>query len=187
MAIDRSAESAEHQPDLTQFVLPPSFSALFGETTTRALATWSVSPEIETEVSVPIAALLLIAAAMATRAPSVGVWIGVTLVALVLSFGPTLHAFGRAWPVAGLETLPYSWVTALPGLDFLRTPPRFMQIGFVAIAAAAALGLTRLAGAAKGGCARRDRLAPRARRSLADRVARAIAPADAGLLPADRR
>ena len=106
MAIDRSAESAGHQPDLTQFVLPPSFSALFGEITTRALATWNVSPEIETEVSVPIAALLLIAAAMATRAPSVGVWIGVTLVAVVLSLGPTLHAFGRAWPLRDLRRCP---------------------------------------------------------------------------------
>ena len=145
MAIDKSAESASHQPDLSQFVLPPSFSAIFGEQTTAFLQQWNVSPEIETEVSIPIVALLLIAAACIMTPRTVGPWVAVAIAAVTLALGSTVLVLGRSWPAGGAPVMPYTWITALPGLDFLRTPPRFMQVGFVGIAAAAAIGLTQLA------------------------------------------
>ena len=95
-------------------------------------------------MSVPIAALVLVAAALVLKPRTAGVWIAIAAVAVTLSLGPTLMAFGRSWSVGGPAVMPYTWITALPGLDFLRTPPRFMQIGFVGIAAAAAIGLTSL-------------------------------------------
>ena len=145
MAIDKSAESASHQPDVSQFALPPSFSALFGEKTMALLAQWNVAPEIETEVSIPIAALLLVVAACIVTPGTAGPWIAIAIGAVTLALGPTMLVFGRSWPASGAAVMPYTWITAFPGLDFLRTPPRFMQIGFVGIAAAAAIGLTRIA------------------------------------------
>jgi hypothetical protein len=140
MAIDRSAESIGHQPDLLQFVLPPTFSRLFGGWSGATLAASGLRPEIETEVAIPLAALVLCAVALVRAPRAAGVWMAVGGFAIVLAVGPSLR-------VAGSDTaipMPYAWLTALPGLDFLRTPARFMQVAFVAIAAAAAVGLDAL-------------------------------------------
>ena len=137
MAIDRSAESVVHQPDLLQFVLPPTFSRVFGQWSTATLAPYGITPEIETEVAIPLVAIALCIVALVRTPRQTALWIAVAGFAIALSFGPTLR-------VAGADTgllMPYGWITALPGLDFLRTPARFMQIAFVGVAAGAALGL----------------------------------------------
>jgi len=138
MSIEPGGASLPDGPDLVQFVMPPTFSAWFGPSVTSTLARWQVTPATETEVSVPLVALALIGAALVSCPSRAAVWIAVAIAAVVLSLGPTFHAFGVLHD--GI-TLPYSWLTALPGFGFLRTPARFMEIAFVAIAAAAAIGL----------------------------------------------
>jgi hypothetical protein len=140
VVVDRQSETASHQPDAVQLVLPPSFSQMFGDWTSATLAARGIQPEIETEVAVPlIVAILCLAAVIKDRQRSL-LWIAIATAGVVLSLGPTLR-------VAGSETgvpLPYAWIAALPGLDFLRTPSRFLQIGFVGLAAAAGLGVRAL-------------------------------------------
>ena len=140
VVVDRRSETASHQPDALQLVLPPSFSQVFGDWTSARLATRAIRPEIETEVAVPLMVVLLcLVATIKDRRRSL-IWITIASAGVVLSLGPTLR-------VAGSETgvpLPYAWIAALPGLDFLRTPSRFLQIGFVGLAAAAGLGVSAL-------------------------------------------
>jgi hypothetical protein len=142
MAIDRSAESIGHQPDVLQFVLPPTFSRIFGGWSTTTLAGYAITPGIETEVAIPIAAIGLCVIALVRTPRHAAVWLAIAGLAIVLSLGPTLRAGGVD---TGLP-MPYGWITALPGLDFLRTPARFMQVAFVGVAAAAALGCHAIAG-----------------------------------------
>lgn len=140
VVVDRQSETASHQPDAVQLVLPPSFSQMFGDWTSATLAARGIQPEIETEVAVPlIVAILCLAAVIKDRQRSL-LWATIATAGVVLSLGPTLR-------VAGSETgvpLPYAWIAALPGLDFLRTPSRFLQIGFVGLAAAAGIGVSAL-------------------------------------------
>jgi hypothetical protein len=61
--------------------------------------------------------------------------------AAVMSFGPDVHARGRAVAVSNLYTLFYDYV---PGFDGLRVPARYAMIGTLALAALAALGVTAI-------------------------------------------
>jgi hypothetical protein len=140
MAIDRSMESVGHQPDLVQFVLPPTFSRVFGEWSAATLTASAVRPEVETEAAIPLAALALGAVALVHARRAAGAWIAIGVFGILLSIGPSLR-------IAGVDTtmpMPYAWIAALPGLDFLRTPARFMQVAFVGIAAAAGVGFGTL-------------------------------------------
>jgi len=141
--IDRSAESLGFRPDLLEFFFPPTHSILFGEITARILPRIGIMPTIETTVSLSWVALPLVAIALLRKRKQTGVWASLAGIWLVLALGPTLQVFGRETfthydlPVI----LPYAFLTELPGLNFLRTPGRLMQMGFVATGIVAAGGL----------------------------------------------
>jgi hypothetical protein len=84
--------------------------------------------------------MALCAVAFVHTRRTAGAWIAIGAGATVLSLGSSLH-------IAGMDTtitMPYAWLAALPGLDFLRTPARFMQVAYVGIAAASAIGFGAL-------------------------------------------
>jgi hypothetical protein len=137
IAIDRSGEAMAHQPDAMQLALPPSFSRAFGAWTAATLTRQQIAPRNETEVAIPAAAVLLIAAAAVGAPRRAAVWLAIAGGGVLLSLGATLRLAGHDSGVP----LPYAWVSSLPGLDFFGTPARFMQIAFVGIAAAAAMGV----------------------------------------------
>ncbi len=75
VVVDRQSETASHQPDAVQLVLPPSFSQMFGDWTSATLAARGIQPEIETEVAVPlIVAILCLAAVIKDRQRSL-LWV----------------------------------------------------------------------------------------------------------------
>jgi hypothetical protein len=91
---------------------------------------------IETAVNIPIAAIVLMFFA---RRQGAGVWLLIGGVFSILALGPVLL-------VAGTEIMPmpYRLLAKLPGFDVMRTPGRFMMIGSVGFALAAALGLASM-------------------------------------------
>ncbi|HEX6384895.1 MAG TPA: hypothetical protein VF177_09510, partial [Anaerolineae bacterium] len=143
---DRNFDSYTFQPDAIEFILPPAHGRLLGPAVTEFFASNHVSQNIETTVSLSYVALVLCAIALVKSGKAARVWLLFTLLWVVLALGPALKVMGRLHfteyhlPVI----LPYALFTALPGLDFLRTPGRFMQMGFVGFGIAACFGLTWL-------------------------------------------
>jgi hypothetical protein len=74
-------------------------------------------------------------------------YLAATLAIVVLCMGPEFRAGDRVV----LESAPYRWLLVLPGFEGLRVPTRFWMIGAMCLAAAAALGLDRLAPASRRG------------------------------------
>ena len=139
---NNNTEAFQHQPDLLQFFLPGTFARVLGPRLAGILAPMTVAP-IETAVFVGWAALLLCLLAAVGRQRPARRWLLLTLFSALIALGPTLKIAGQDHfteynlPLA----LPFALLTALPGLDFWRTPGRFMFVGFVGIAVAAGYGL----------------------------------------------
>lgn len=131
-------------PDLLQYLLPPHESRLFGAASDAILTRYSPDTKLnsETAVSLALVALPLCVLAARARRPARR-WLVLAASCVVFSLGPSLRLAGRATfteydlPII----LPYAFLTGLPGLDFMRAPGRFMMLGFVAFAIAAAFGL----------------------------------------------
>jgi hypothetical protein len=140
---DRNFDSYTFQPDLLEFLVPPAHSLVLGPAVTRFLAQRHVGQGMETAVSLSWVGLALSGLALARGPRAARLWLLFTLIWVILSLGPSLKVAGDLefteynLPII----LPYAYLTALPGLDFLRTPGRFMQIGFVGLAITAAYGL----------------------------------------------
>jgi hypothetical protein len=90
-------------------------------------------------------AILVIIALSRGRKPALA-WVGFTMAFAMLSLGPTLRVFGRIWYGAIKPfVMPYGVLTTrVPGFGFMRTPARFMLIGAIGLAMAAAIGLQYL-------------------------------------------
>ena len=71
-------------------------------------------------------------------------FVGITLLALVLSFGPTLNLEAYGLKPTGIS-LPYQWFYRLvPGFDALRVPYRFGQLMMLGLAVLAGYGVARI-------------------------------------------
>ena len=144
--LGRNFDSFTFQPDVIEFILPPAHGRLLGPAISRFLQGHGVSQGIETTVSLSWIGLVLCGIALAKGGNRARLWLLFTFIWVVLALGPALKIMGRlefteySLPVI----MPYALFTALPGLDFLRTPGRFMQIGFVGFGIAACFGLAWL-------------------------------------------
>jgi hypothetical protein len=146
ISVSRSLESFQNQPDVVEFVLPSYFSHFFGRTVLEFLARYDVKPTIETTVSLSLTGLLLSLLALLQGKKEGRWWVLFTLIFVLLAMGPVLKLLGRRnFTEYGLPViLPYALVTQLPDMGFMRAPGRFMMIGFVTFAMAAAYGLAWL-------------------------------------------
>jgi len=70
-----------------------------------------------------------------------GVFSAITLFAIVMSFGPEIHAKGRVVATANVYTVFYNLV---PGFDGLRVPARYATIVALGLAALAAIGVAAI-------------------------------------------
>ncbi|MCU1383935.1 MAG: rane protein [Acidobacteria bacterium] len=70
-----------------------------------------------------------------------GIFSIITLFAIVMSFGPDIHAMGRAVTTTSLYALFYDHV---PGFDGIRVPARFAMIATLGLAALTALGVAAI-------------------------------------------
>ncbi len=141
--VDNGLQSYEHHPDLAEFFLPSQYSILFGPTVLDFLGRFGITPSVETAVSLVYTGLVLAALGAARGGRRALVWLLFTLVFFVLALGPVLKALGqKEFTLYKLPIiLPYAVVSDLPGMAFMRTPGRFMMMGFVGFAVLAAFGL----------------------------------------------
>lgn len=144
--LDRNLDTYTFQPDLIEFVLPPGHGLLLGPAVTSFFQAHNVSQSIETTVSLSWIGLILCGIALVKGARAARIWLLFTFIWVVLAVGPVLKIMGQLqFTEYGLPIImPYAFFTGLPGLDFLRTPGRFMQIGFVGLGITACFGLAWL-------------------------------------------
>lgn len=142
-------ESYGNQADFIQFFVPATFvSRFFGPFFADFLnqyATWGAEIN-ETTLFMSWLVLLLSFLALLSGNKKARGWFLFVLFFFILSLGPRLKLLGQTeftqynLPII----LPYAFFTSLPGLGFLRTPGRFMQMGTVGLAITASFGLTWL-------------------------------------------
>jgi hypothetical protein len=146
IVVDKRLESFSNHPDLIEFLLPPRSGQLLGQRTAQFQITLGVNPSIETTVALTRTAVFLCFVALASGSKPARRWMMLSLLCVVLALGPTLKVLGRDH-FTGYDlpiVLPYAFLTTLPGLGFMRTPGRFMLLGFVGFGIGAGFGLTRL-------------------------------------------
>lgn len=142
--VDKRLEAGEFAPDLVGFALPRATSRFFGQPA-AFLANHEIKRTIETTIALGWLPALL--ALFALRDRRAWPWLLFTLSCMIMALGPFLKAFGqRGFTVYYIQVaLPYAFLTSLPGLEFMRTPGRFMLLGAVGLALCAAFGAAWLA------------------------------------------
>jgi hypothetical protein len=123
-----------HQPRLWSTVLPSGA----GE---KELFPGLIVVVLALCVMVPAAPRAGNAAGLVPAGVGIPLYLGIGVVAFVLSMGPE----PALWDGVRLSTGPYAWLGAIvPGLDGLRAPARFATVVHLALAALAAYGAVRL-------------------------------------------
>ncbi len=135
------AESTQFQPDLLQFFIPNGFGVFPLGRYLNALLTPTVNTIIETAVYLTWTAMALAVVAFWKARRQAGAWLLILGVSMLLALGPTLRVMGESWLTQLQIPLPYAGLNTLPGFNLMRTPGRFMLLGAVGLAAAAAIGL----------------------------------------------
>jgi len=146
LLIDKNLETVNYQPDLIEFFLPSRFSLLFGASVTNFLRIHDFPWSIETTISLSYSGIILCILAFIGGHKSARTWLLFVLCYMIFTLGPFLKIFGEhQFTEYNLPIiLPYAFLTALPGFDFMRTPGRFMLMGFVGVGITSSFGLTRL-------------------------------------------
>ena len=145
--VDHNRASLVYQPDAAMLFLPtPGASRFFGTTVNHLLQARQVEPTIETAIYLSWTGLLLAGIIWLRGNNWSRGWLLISMVLIILSLGPRLQLLGKntfteyQLPII----LPYALLTALPGLEFMRVPGRFMMIGYVAWGVTASMGLAWL-------------------------------------------
>ena len=141
---DVGAESTQFQPDLLQFFIPNGFGVFPLGRYLNALLTPEVNTIIETAVYLTWTAIALAVVAFWKARRQAAAWLLILGVSMLLALGPTLRVMGDSWLTQLQIPLPYAGLNTLPGFNLMRTPGRFMLLGAVGLAAAAAIGLDQV-------------------------------------------
>ncbi|HET6443809.1 MAG TPA: hypothetical protein VFI27_04435 [candidate division Zixibacteria bacterium] len=142
--VDMNQATINYQPDFIELLIPAPNSRLLGEAALQVIWKFNlVTNSVETWIYVTGTGLFLALVALFSRQKRALPWLLFFLIMALLALGPSLQLFGRRqFTEYGLEIiLPYALLTALPGLEFLRTPGRFMMVGSIGLAMGAAFGL----------------------------------------------
>lgn len=137
--VDRNIESLFHQPDVLAFITPIDFGFASG-----AFSAFSQKfHRFEGYVFLTWTGIFLLLVALLKNRRGSLTWLVLSVSSIVFALGPRLSFAGTTkfteyeLPVM----LPYALLTGLPGLDYMRTPGRFMLIGYAALAIVMAYGL----------------------------------------------
>jgi hypothetical protein len=139
-AVVSNQESIKYMPDLTGFFSSNVPSRLISQVTGEKV------PISTSLVSLFWTGMLLCVIAWIGGKRPARRWFTFTVLVILFSLGPFLELFGKTrftdyqLPII----LPYAFLSSLPGLDFMRTPPRFMMIGFVGFSILSSFGLDAL-------------------------------------------
>ncbi|MBX2997416.1 MAG: hypothetical protein KF893_02810 [Caldilineaceae bacterium] len=140
--VDRNIESLLHQPDVLAFIIPIDFG--FAASTFSAFS--QEFHRFEGYVFLTWTGIFLLLVAFLKNRRSSLAWLVLSVSSIVFALGPRLSFAGTTkfteyeLPVM----LPYALLTGLPGLDYMRTPGRFMLIGYTALGIVMAYGLQAL-------------------------------------------
>lgn len=146
--VDANIQSVGNQPDASEFLLPASHSVVFGHQIVTFLRERGHKPAIETAVSLSWTGIFLgLIAALRVKKES-RIWWVFALLMIIMAIGPSLKWLGqRTFTEYEMPlVMPYAFLTALPGFEFMRAPGRFMMIGYVPLGITAAYGLRWLTG-----------------------------------------
>ena len=135
------AHRLAHSADLLSFFAPPHDHPLLPQASNRPGVD---EPPLHDYLSLGYAALLLsvVGAWTARKSPGVKFWVGLALLALLLSMGPQLQV-GRH--LTGVP-LPFRLLEPLPGLDAIAKPERLVVLARLCMGVLAAWGAARLLG-----------------------------------------
>lgn len=161
MVVKLGEQTKFYSPDLLHLIVPsihqaiggraiyPEYEVAISDLTRRSsIASLTARKNdwygsgIETAVTIPIAAIVLMFFARRRRADGADgprTWLLLGAVFSILALGPMLRLAGTQ-----MMPMPYRFLAKLPGFDVMRTPGRFMMIASVGFAVAAALGLASL-------------------------------------------
>lgn len=145
--VNSNLDSLHFQPDALELFLPnPGVSRFFGAAVLDFYARHGIGPTIETAVYLSWVGILLGAIVLWRGNRQSRGWLLLSILFAVLALGPRLQILGRTHFTEHQLPLimPYALLTALPGLDFMRVPGRFMMVGYVVWALTASLGLLQL-------------------------------------------
>ncbi len=145
IAVDRVHLASYLQPDLIQFLVPHSWSLLFGLMTAPFFDS-EIHWDMDKEVYVSWIGMVLCLVALIRGDKRARCWILFLSLCVLLALGPSLKILGRDYLAeSGMPiVLPYAFLTALPGFEFMRSPGRFMLIGAVGLGISASFGLAYL-------------------------------------------
>ncbi len=144
--VNKNHESVNFQPDAIQFVVPHKQTGRFLGTVFFEFLSSYASPSHETAVYIAWTTIFLTFMGYKNRNKSIRKWFWFAFFFVILSFGPTLTILGKT-NFSKFEIpilMPYAFLVSLPGLEFLRTPGRFMFVAYVGISILSAFGLKRL-------------------------------------------
>ena len=137
-------QSAQHQVDLLEFFVPADLGILPFRDFVMQLLPGQIIPDLETAAYLSWLGLILCGIALWRAPRQAAIWLIMLLVAMVFALGPALKVAGQN-QLPGFEAfMPYSLASNLPGFGYMRTPGRFMFLGYTAFAACAAIGLDQL-------------------------------------------
>lgn len=135
----RNLESFSYQPDLVQLFVPGWTSRFLGPSFAVFLTPYTQSG-LETAVFLGWTVLLLCSFAVGSKRARP--WLLFAFLSVLIALGPDLKIMGRDYRLPVI--MPYAFLTSLPGMEFWRTPGRFMLVGFVAFGISSCFGLVHL-------------------------------------------
>ena len=146
VSVDKYLESFQFQPDLVQFFLPSTLTNRWIGPVFAGFLNPYTKAGYETSVFLSWPGLILCLVVLWRGPKEARKWVFLTALFVILALGPDLLVLGRdrftryELPII----LPYAFFTSLPGLGFLRSPGRFMLMGFTGFGIAAGFGLQQL-------------------------------------------
>ncbi len=146
ITVNVNLESRQHQPDLLNFFVPFGFGQPLFSPRLRAFTVPFTKSPIETAVFLTYTGMFLALLAGWKGGSLARRWLLFTACYMLFALGPNLVIAGQEYfteyklPIL----LPYALLTALPSFDYMRTPARFMLIGFVGMSMSVAYGLAWL-------------------------------------------
>ena len=145
--VDKNIESLDYQPDAVEFLLPDTVTSRFlGPTVHSFLARRQIEPTIETTVYLSWTGLVLGGVVLLKGNRWSRGWFLLSAGLMVLGLGPVLQIMGaRFFTEYHLSLpLPYAFMTALPGVEFMRVPGRSMMVGYTVWGLTVGMGLAWL-------------------------------------------
>jgi hypothetical protein len=145
LVVDLRFFASLYDPDVLHYLLPAPqslISDIFADSSLAHSAVWSKKLDVEKQVTLPLTVVALLIVLLRTRTTAAARWLGLFALCATLSLGTNItFADRRLLPDTLARFMPFSLLTGLPGLEFVRVSGRFMLLGYIVLGVCSALGL----------------------------------------------